>query len=100
MTQRKRRADALLEESLIHRDVIMREQPDGDFGFRVVKADAEPVFAVVLHLDDIAVLHVRGRVHDGPGVDPRMPGDDAVGFAGLEDDEGRAGEGLWVRSCL
>jgi hypothetical protein len=44
---------------------------------------------VVLDLDGVTVVGGAGEADDGVGIDPRMAGDEAIGFTGLEQGSGQ-----------
>ncbi len=84
----ERGANAFFKKCLVNRDALGGEQTDGNFGFGIVKARAEETLAVVLDLHDRAVVGGMSQTEDRAGVNPRMAGDDAVSFAGTEQDGG------------
>ena len=77
----ERVANAFLEKGFVDLDAFRREDADVDFRFGIEKADAEQALAMVFDLDEFAVAGVRGQAENGAVINPRMAGDDAVGFA-------------------
>jgi hypothetical protein len=59
-----------------------------NLGFGIVEADAEKALAMVFDLHELAVGGGLREAESRAVVEPRMPGDDAVGFAGTDDDGG------------
>jgi hypothetical protein len=78
--------DAFLKKFFVGADAVEREEADADLGFGIVKAGAEQALAVVLDLYEVAIGGGLGEAEDLVGVDPRMAGNDAVGFAWPEED--------------
>jgi hypothetical protein len=89
-----RGADALLEEVGVRLHAVHVQHADLDLGAGIVEAHAEHPVAGVLHLDEVAVVGGTGQAMHGGGVDPGMAGDDAVGFAGLENEGRERSHGL------
>ncbi len=82
----QRRAEALLEECRVGDDPIRREQADVDLGAGIVKARAQQTLAVILDLDEVAIADRLREAEHFVAVNPGMTGDNAVGFAGFEQD--------------
>ncbi len=77
----ERGADAFLEKLFVHLHAFRRKDADIDFGAGIEEADAEQPLAVVFDLDEFAVGDGRGEAKNFAVINPRMTGDDAVGFA-------------------
>jgi len=80
----ERGADAFLEEGFIDGHAFGREEAHEDFGFGIVEADAEQALAVVLDLDERAIRGGMGDAENRTAVNPGMPANDAVRFAGTQ----------------
>ncbi len=86
MTYCQRGADAFLEKGFIRHDAVGGEEADVDLGLGIEQAHAEQALAVVFDLDQIAIGDGMGKAEDFVVVNPRVAGDDAIGFTGPEQD--------------
>lgn len=83
----QRGPDAPLEEGEVHLLALMGDEAHVDLGLGIVKADAEEPLAMILHLHDVAGFGGLGEAQDGRGVNPRMPGQNAIRLTGPEQDD-------------
>ncbi len=74
-------ADATDKKGEVDLDLFRRNHADADLGLGIVKADAKESLAMVFDLDEHAVFRRSGEADDGTGIDPRMTGNNAIGFA-------------------
>ena len=91
---RQRRGDPALEKRLVHLDAVRREDANVDFRLRGVEADAQEALAMVLDLHQLAVGGGLGEPENRAVINPRMPGQDAVGF------DTRASTVAWRGVCF
>ena len=81
----QRRADAPDKKVAVDLHPLRGKDADLDFGFGIVEADAEETLAMVLDLHQRAIGGGRGQAQNGGGVNPGMPGQDAVGIPRADD---------------
>lgn len=82
-------ANALLEKVLIDFHTLGCEHAHPDARLGIPVADAEQALAVVLHLHNAAVGRFAGHAEHAAFVEPRMSGEEAVGFTWLYQDGGQ-----------
>jgi hypothetical protein len=75
-----------LEESLVWLDPVRGEDADIDLRPRVMESRAQKPLAMVFDLHELAIGGGLREPEHGAMIDPRMAGQDTIGFARLQQD--------------
>ena len=65
-------------------DAFRREPAHDNFRFGIVKTDAEKTLAMIFDLDEVAIARRCGEAQNRAVVNPRMPANNSVRFAGFQ----------------
>jgi len=80
LADRQRGPDSFHEEFAVHLDPFSREHSHLDLGARVVETNAQESMAMVFQLNQITVGGGFRTALDGAGVNPRVSGNETIGF--------------------